>query len=67
MIIDFNNIPETIISHFYNGEKEIAAHMYVDGQNKIMRGKLSPGASIGLHTHQTSSEIIYILQGPAAY
>ncbi len=28
-----------------------------------MRGRLVPGASIGLHTHETSSEIIYILQG----
>ena len=28
-----------------------------------MRGRLVPGASIGLHTHETSSEIIYIFQG----
>ena len=26
-------------------------------------GTLEPGASIGLHTHETNSEIIYILRG----
>ena len=28
-----------------------------------MRAKRIPGASIGLHTHETSSEVIYILEG----
>ena len=28
-----------------------------------MRGKLEPGSSIGLHTHEGSSETIYILSG----
>ena len=28
-----------------------------------MYGRLEPGASIGLHTHETSSEIIYLLEG----
>ena len=37
--------------------------MYVDESIKIMRGKLIPGASIGLHTHQGTSEIIYVLSG----
>ena len=37
--------------------------MFIDADNKIMRGRLIPGASIGLHTHETSSEIIYILSG----
>ena len=28
-----------------------------------IEGKLKPGCSIGLHTHNTSSEIIYVLSG----
>lgn len=28
-----------------------------------MHGVLEPGASIGLHTHENSSEVIYILSG----
>ncbi|MDD3193099.1 MAG: cupin domain-containing protein [Oscillospiraceae bacterium] len=63
MIVDFSNIEETVIPRFNGGEKEVAARMYVDASNKIMRGKLEPGASIGLHTHETSSEMIYILAG----
>lgn len=63
MLIDFDLIEETVIPHFRGGEKELAAAMHVDPANKIMRGRLVPGASIGLHAHETSSEIIYILSG----
>ena len=34
-----------------------------DVDNKIMRSVLAPGASIGLHTHETSSEVMYFLSG----
>lgn len=63
MLIDFDSIPETVISHMRGGEKEVRAHMYTDPLCKIMKGTLIPGASIGLHTHETNSEIIYILSG----
>lgn len=63
MLINFNEMEETIIPHFRGGEKETHATMFTDSCNKIMYGKLEPGASIGLHTHDTSSEIIYILEG----
>ena len=63
MILDFSKIEETVIPQFYGGEKEIRAHMNIDKNNKILLGTLEPGASIGLHTHETNSEIIYILSG----
>lgn len=63
MIIDFNNIDETIIPNFKGGEKAIAAKMYFDGTNRILYGRLESGATIGLHTHETSSEIIYFIEG----
>lgn len=63
MKIDFNNITETVIPNFNGGEKEIIANMHIDCNNKILRGRLCPGASIGLHTHDTSSEVIYFLSG----
>ena len=66
MLIDFETMEETVIPHFKGGEKETAARMFFDGQNRIMRGVLIPGASIGLHTHETSSEIVYILSGKGA-
>ena len=63
MIIDFEQLESTVLKNFNGGEKELQAKMYVDDLNKILYGKLEPGASIGLHTHDTSSEIIYILEG----
>ena len=39
------------------------ARMFADGCNRIMRGRLEPGCSIGLHTHEGSSEIVYVLSG----
>lgn len=63
MLIEFDKMEPQIIPHMRGGEKEVRARMYTDPQNKIMRGRLIPGASIGMHTHETSSEIIYILSG----
>ena len=63
MRIDFDAMEETIIPHMRGGEKEVAARMYTDELGKIMRGRLIPGASIGLHTHEDSSEFIYLLSG----
>jgi oxalate decarboxylase/phosphoglucose isomerase-like protein (cupin superfamily) len=63
MIINFDGIEETMLPHFNGGEKEFKARMFADKSNKILCGKLEPGASIGMHTHDTSSEIIYFLEG----
>ena len=63
MIIDFNQIPEVVNKNFYGGEKELVASIYKDENNKILRGKLVPDATIGLHTHETNSEVILILKG----
>ena len=63
MLIEFDKMEPQIIPHMRGGEKEVQARMYTDPQNKIMRGRLIPGASIGMHTHETSSEIIYVLSG----
>lgn len=63
MIIDFNTLEETAIPHFKGGEKETMARMYFDDTNRIMKGRLCPGASIGLHTHDTNCEVIFITKG----
>lgn len=63
MLIDFDKLDETRISRFRGGEKELAAKIFTDEQNKIMLGCLEPGASIGMHIHDTSSETIYLLAG----
>lgn len=66
MKLDFVSMEETIIPNFKGGEKEIAAKMFFDGTNRILHGRLIPGASIGTHCHDTSCEVIYILSGTAS-
>lgn len=67
MMIDFEKMEETRIPNFKGGQKDTIAKLHVDELGKIMYGRLEPGASIGLHTHETSSEIIYILSGKADF
>ena len=63
MKIQFDQLPEKRLESFWGGEGALCAKMYVDEQNKILRGVLAPGHSIGYHIHDTSSEIIFFLSG----
>lgn len=64
MKIDFNSIEEKLLPNFKGGDKSLAARMFTDGQgNRIMKARLEPGASIGMHSHDDSSETILILSG----
>ena len=63
MNIDFSEMELSVLPSFKGGEKELRAKMFFDGANRIMKGLLIPGASIGMHTHEDSSEIIFITSG----
>ena len=64
MIIRFDEIEQSVMENFKGGEKHLEASMYYDGTNRILtRARLIPGASIGLHTHDDSCEVIFILEG----
>ena len=63
MILDINKIEEKALANFKGGEKALNARMHVDENNKIIFGRLEPGASIGEHTHETNSEIIFFTSG----
>ena len=63
MILDYTAMETTHIPNFLGGEGTIHAQMRVDELGKNLKGALDPGSSIGYHTHETSSEIIYILSG----
>lgn len=54
---------ELVFPNFKGGEKEIVARMYCDSLNRIMEGRLAPGATIGMHTHDNDSEIMFIRKG----
>lgn len=63
MKLNFDEMQEVVSQNLYGGEKEVAIRAFKDEQNKILRGRLIPGASLGRHTHETNSEIIYIVSG----
>ena len=63
MLINFDQIPETVIPHMRGGEGELIRRIFVNEDTRIMRGRLTPGSTIGLHTHETDSEMIFILSG----
>lgn len=63
MIIDFNEMEEQVLPHFKGGEKSMTARMCFDGKVRLLKASLEPGASIGMHTHDTSCEIIFLTQG----
>ncbi len=65
MILNFNTMPTLTWKNFKGGEKEVDVRMYKDQNNRINFMKLVPGASIGYHLHDDSSEIIYVLSGKA--
>ena len=54
MIIRLEEIPESRLPEFKGGEKELRANMFFDGTNRMFKGTLVPGASIGIHTHDDS-------------
>ena len=63
MKIRFDEMAVTVLPQFKGGEKEFAANMFFDGTNRIFKGKLVPGATIGMHTHDDSCEVIFVLEG----
>ena len=63
MKIRFDEMAVTVLPQFKGGEKEFAANMFFDGTNRIFKGMLVPGATIGMHTHDDSCEVIFILEG----
>ena len=63
MKLDFTAIPEQRIEGFKGGSGLFEPRMFTDENIKIMTATLAPGAYIGPHTHEGSSEIVYILEG----
>ena len=66
MRFDFKTMEEKALPHFKGGEKELNAKLFADANNKILLGRLVPGATVGEHKHEGSSEIIFGLSGKNA-
>ena len=63
MLLNFDQLPSTALTQFKGGEGVIEGRIHTDDMGKILRLTLPVGASIGLHTHDTSCEVVYILSG----
>lgn len=63
MIIDYKKEKPSAYPNFKGGEGVMNACMFFDERNRILSARLEPGATIGLHRHETSSEIMFFLSG----
>ena len=63
MLIDFNQKEEITIPGMNNGTGTMTAKLYMDEQGKVIPCSIHAGGSIGLHKHETSDDINYVLSG----
>ena len=63
MLIDFNTIKEITLPGMNNGTGKMTAKMYMDENGKIIPCTIHKGGSIGIHKHETSDDINYMLSG----
>ncbi len=63
MRIPFDDLDESVIDSFYGGNGDTVARMTVVDGNRIMKGRLEPGASIGTHPHNGSCETVFVIAG----
>ena len=63
MLIDFNQKEEITIPGMNNGTGTMTAKMHRDEQGKVIPCSIHAGGSIGLHKHETSDDINYVLSG----
>lgn len=63
MLINFNELEERDVQGMNNGTGTLSAKMYMSENGKIIPCKIHAGGSIGMHKHDTSDDINYILSG----
>lgn len=63
MLIDFNKISETTIPGMNGGTGEMSSKMYSDKDMRVISCRIHAGGSIGLHKHETGSDINFVISG----
>lgn len=63
MLINFNETVGRTVPGMNGGTGEMTAKMFMDEQGKIIPCSIHPGGSIGLHKHETSDDINYVISG----
>ncbi|MBQ3983684.1 MAG: cupin domain-containing protein [Bacteroidales bacterium] len=62
-VIDFDTLPEKIQEGMRGGKGPAAVRSFNDDLTKVMKVKLAPGSTVGMHTHTDDSETIMVLEG----
>lgn len=65
MKIDFTKANEIVVPNFRGGEGDFHIRCLGDALCKISMMRIQPGTFNGMHTHETDSEILYIVRGTA--
>lgn len=63
MTLDFNSMDWKENIEFKGGKGVFFNKAIMDGDAKLMMGRLTPGSSIGYHRHEGNAETIYIISG----
>lgn len=63
MLINFGEVEEVAIHGMNNGTGTITAKLFMDEQGKVIPCSIHPGGSIGIHKHETSDDINYVISG----
>ena len=68
MRIDFSAQPETVVPGFKGGQGQALIRKFQDpAMGGIVHLTLTPGSSIGLHTHQGNCEVVFVISGTATF
>ena len=63
MTINFNTLPPQTLPGMHGGTGEMTAILHEDEMRKIIPCRIHAGGSIGMHAHEDSDEINYVLYG----
>ena len=63
MKIEFDKLDFVANAAFKGGDGAFEVKTSGDKDNKIMYGRLRKGCSIGMHRHEGTAEIIYVVSG----
>lgn len=63
MLIDFNVLKERRGPAMNGGIGELSAKIQMLPEGKVILSRIHPGGAIGLHRHDTSDDINYVLSG----
>ena len=63
MLLNFEEIEEKVVPHMRGGEGEMITRMFVNEDTKIMRGRLTPGSTVGVYEPLSAGSVHYCPKG----